>query len=47
MKKALFSIFSLIFSLGLMAQEVVPVIQSGHSGSIMYVEWDKTGQYIA
>ncbi len=29
------------------AQEVVPVIQTGHSGSIMFVEWDNTGRYIA
>lgn len=29
------------------AQDIIPVIQSGHSGSIIYVEWDYTGRYLA
>ncbi len=44
----LISLISLIFAtISLNAQDVVPVIQSGHSGSIMFVEWDNTGRYIA
>lgn len=44
----LISLFSLICAtISLNAQDVVPVIQSGHSGSIMFVEWDNTGRYIA
>ena len=44
----LISLISLICaSISLNAQDVVPVIQSGHSGSIMFVEWDNTGRYIA
>ncbi len=42
---SIFSIFCAITTI--CAQEVVPVIQSGHSGSIMFVEWDNTGRYIA
>jgi len=42
------SIFSILCIASMLnAQEVVPVIQSGHSGSIIYVEWDNTGRYIA
>jgi WD40 repeat protein len=29
------------------AQKIVPVVQAGHSGSILYVEWDPTSRYIA
>lgn len=29
------------------AQDVVPVVQAGHSGSILFVEWDPTSRYIA
>ena len=43
----LISVLLLITTISLNAQDVVPVIQSGHSGSIMFVEWDKTGRYIA
>ena len=44
----LVSIFSFICATAMLnAQDVVPVIQSGHSGSIIYVEWDNTGRYIA
>ena len=44
----LISILSIFCALStICAQEVVPVIQSGHSGSIMFVEWDNTGRYIA
>ena len=43
----LISAVLLICSISLNAQDVVPVIQSGHSGSIMFVEWDNTGRYIA
>jgi WD40 repeat protein len=44
----LISIFAVFcISANINAQDVVPVIQSGHSGSIMFVEWDNTGRYIA
>jgi len=29
------------------AQDIVPVVQAGHSGSILFVEWDPTSRYIA
>ncbi len=49
MRKLFFiSILTFIFAISnTNAQEIVPVIQSGHSGSIMFVEWDNTGRYIA
>ena len=37
-----FSVFS-----ALNAQKVVPVVQAGHSGSILYVEWDPSSRYLA
>lgn len=41
------SVFLLIFVFGLKSQNVVPVVQAGHSGSILYVEWDPSSRYIA
>lgn len=32
---------------GLKSQNVVPVVQAGHSGSILYVDWDPASRYIA
>jgi WD40 repeat protein len=41
-----FSLCVVIFS-GLNSQNIVPVVQAGHSGSILYVEWDPTSRYLA
>lgn len=48
MKK--FIIISAIFLISissLFAQNVVPVVQAGHSGSILFVEWDPSSRYLA
>ncbi|MDD4216826.1 MAG: caspase family protein [Bacteroidales bacterium] len=48
MKKIFLTIMILIISLAaLFAQEIVPVVQAGHSGAILHVEWDPTSRYIA
>jgi WD40 repeat protein len=48
MKKII--IITAIFLTGfssIIAQNVVPVVQAGHSGSILFVEWDPSSRYIA
>ncbi|MDD4150749.1 MAG: WD40 repeat domain-containing protein, partial [Bacteroidales bacterium] len=48
MKKMFLTIMILTISLAaLFSQEIVPVVQAGHSGAILYVEWDPTSRYIA
>lgn len=48
MKKSIITtIIVLAVACGLKSQNVVPVVQAGHSGSILYVEWDPASRYIA
>ena len=48
MKKIFFTIIIFIISFAnIFSQEIVPVVQAGHSGAILYVEWDPTSRYIA
>ncbi len=48
MKKVFLIIIVLTsLTLGTKAQNIVPVVQAGHSGSILFVEWDPTSRYIA
>ncbi len=48
MKKSIITIIiALTVVCGMNSQNVVPVVQAGHSGSILYVEWDPASRYIA
>ncbi len=48
MKKTIITIaIFLTVVCGLRSQNVVPVVQAGHSGSVLYVEWDPASRYLA
>lgn len=48
MKKTIITIlFTLAAFCGLKSQNVIPVVQAGHAGSILYVEWDPSSRYVA
>lgn len=45
--KLLLIILSITFFNNLYSQNIIPIVQAGHSGSILFVEWDPTSRYIA
>jgi WD40 repeat protein len=47
MKKIYLTLLIIIAITSIKAQDIVPVVQAGHSGSILYVDWDPTSRYIA
>ncbi|HOY39564.1 MAG TPA: caspase family protein, partial [Bacteroidales bacterium] len=46
-KSMIIAFFLTIIVVGSNAQNVIPVVQTGHSGKIKCVNWDNTGRYIA
>ncbi|HPX75053.1 MAG TPA: caspase family protein [Bacteroidales bacterium] len=48
MKKSIYILFLLLLNtFYLSSQTIVPVVQAGHTGSVLFVEWDPTSRYVA
>ncbi|NLA24392.1 MAG: hypothetical protein GX879_05440, partial [Bacteroidales bacterium] len=47
MKKIITISIILFWVTNIFAQQIIPVVQTGHSGKINHVKWDETGRYIA
>lgn len=45
--KNILTAIAVCISLSLHAQQIVPVVQTGHSGEIRCINWDNTGRYLA
>ncbi|MCK9255113.1 MAG: hypothetical protein M0P36_04935, partial [Bacteroidales bacterium] len=48
MKKIIYIILLvLLSSFNLKSQTIIPVVQAGHSGDVLFVEWDPSSRYLA
>ena len=48
MKKSIYIFLLLLLNtFYLSSQTIIPVVQTGHTGSVLFVEWDPTSRYVA